>query len=279
MNLSKSRLESNIADIKNRMVTNFASVNSLYYLRIALKFTSMKTIRILFLLIVMGFNALAQDKPYVIVDQMPEFPGGKDSLNKYVLTKIRYPDMAIELGVRGKVHVGFVVNKSGRIEDVKVLKGLPGGLNREAMRVVKTLKYEPGKQSGHPVDVQMMLQVEFPLQKKVYKGDDSRVVYNKFPNADKTWNNLYMDNQYYIWIYNKGVEAMEHHKYKKAEEYFDQAIKIIGINDANPYFHRALARLEQGNQSGACGDFRRAEKLWYPDIRKTIKNVCKEGGL
>lgn len=229
-----------------------------------------------FLLPAFIFTAVSQDDFLLVAEQMPEFKGGADSLNKFLLESIKYPQMAKNISAKGKVHVNFIVDEQGKITEVKVLKGLPAGLNKEATRVVESMPpWIPGKQFGKAVKVQITMQVEFPLEKKVYKDDDKRIRCNDFPNFDQMANTVYIDNQYYVWLYNQGVDRLKKKKYEEAEEFFNQAIAIIGTADSNPYFNRGIAKLKQGNESGACGDFRRAQKLWFPDIEKTIKAICK----
>ena len=105
------------------------------------------------------------NKIFTIVEQMPGFPGGDGELMKYLSKNIRYPGMARENGISGKVILTFVVNKEGKVTDVKVLRGIGGGCDEEAMRVVSSMPpWKPGKQNGLPVLVQYNLPVNFKLQ-------------------------------------------------------------------------------------------------------------------
>ena len=98
------------------------------------------------------------------VEQMPEFPGGEAALMKYINDNIRYPVMAIENGVQGRVTVQFVVTKDGSVGNVTVLRGVDRNLDEEAVRVCKTLpKFIPGKQNGQPVNVWFTLPIIFNL--------------------------------------------------------------------------------------------------------------------
>lgn len=109
-------------------------------------------------------TGIAQEAPLQIAEQMPEFPGGQEALMKYISANINYPEDMAEAGVGGKVFIEFVVRADGSITDVRVLRGVPGGpsLDREAVRVVKAMpKWNPGKQSGKPVDVIYRLPVMF----------------------------------------------------------------------------------------------------------------------
>ena len=105
------------------------------------------------------------DRIYIQVDEAPEFPGGVAKLLEYVQKNIRYPVMARENGITGKVLVGFIIEQDGSISNVKVIKGIGGGCDEEAVRVVQSLpKFaNPGKIDGEPVRVQYTLPIMFAL--------------------------------------------------------------------------------------------------------------------
>ena len=99
------------------------------------------------------------------VEQMPQFPGGEAALMKYLSSHINYPPMAAENNVQGKVILQFVVEKDGRVGEVKVARSVDKDLDKEAIRVVKSLpKFTPGRQNGQPVRVWYTLPVTFKLQ-------------------------------------------------------------------------------------------------------------------
>ena len=99
------------------------------------------------------------------VEQMPQFPGGEAALMKYLQSHINYPPMAAENNVQGKVILQFVVEKDGKVGEVKVARSVDKDLDREAIRVVKTLpRFTPGRQNGQPVRVWYTLPVTFKLQ-------------------------------------------------------------------------------------------------------------------
>jgi len=103
----------------------------------------------------------ATEPPVRWVEQMPQFSG---SLEDYLHSSLRYPEIARESGVQGKVVLEFVVNEEGEAIDVKVRRGIGGGCDEEAMRVVKNMpRWRPGKQNGHPVKVLMTLPIVFSL--------------------------------------------------------------------------------------------------------------------
>ena len=103
---------------------------------------------------------------FVVVESMPEFPGGQQALFKYLSENVKYPVIAQENGIQGRVICQFVVNKDGSIVDVEVVRsGGDASLDKEAVRVIKTMpKWKPGKQRGKPVRVKYTVPVNFKLQ-------------------------------------------------------------------------------------------------------------------
>lgn len=105
------------------------------------------------------------EKVFTAVEQMPQFPGGEGELMKYISSHIKYPPMAMENGVQGRVVVQFVVTKDGSVGQVKVMRGKDPDLDREAVRVVKSLpRFIPGKMNGQAVNVWYTLPISFKLQ-------------------------------------------------------------------------------------------------------------------
>ena len=115
-------------------------------------------------------EVIAQEKPveekvFDVVEQMPQFPGGDAALFEYLSTHIKYPTIAKENGVQGRVIVTFVVERDGSITDVKVVKSVDPSLDKEASRVVAGMpKWIPGKQNGSAVRVKYTVPVTFRLQ-------------------------------------------------------------------------------------------------------------------
>ncbi len=106
-----------------------------------------------------------KEEVFRAVEQMPRFPGGEAELMKYLSTHINYPTMAMENNVQGRVVVQFVVTKTGKIGEVKVVRSVDRDLDKEAVRVCKTLPdFIPGKMNGQPVNVWYTLPVSFKLQ-------------------------------------------------------------------------------------------------------------------
>lgn len=101
---------------------------------------------------------------FQVVENAPAFPGGDMARMKFLQDNIKYPIMSKESGIQGTVYVTFVVERSGAVTDVKILRGIGGGCDEEAMRVVKNMpKWEPGKQRGKPVRVQFNMPIKFTL--------------------------------------------------------------------------------------------------------------------
>lgn len=102
--------------------------------------------------------------PIIIVEDLPEFPGGESALMAYLADNIEYPDMELQAGIQGLVVVEFVVEKDGRLSNVKVLKGITQNLNKESVRVVKNMpRWKPGKQRKRPVRVQYRLPIRYSI--------------------------------------------------------------------------------------------------------------------
>lgn len=102
---------------------------------------------------------------FQVVEEMPEFPGGMAECLKFLAKNIKYPVIAQENGIQGRVVCAFVVNKDGSIVDIEVLRGVDPSLDKEAVRVLSTMpKWKPGKQRGKPVRVKYTVPVMFRLQ-------------------------------------------------------------------------------------------------------------------
>jgi len=107
---------------------------------------------------------VVEQEIFQIVEEMPSYPGGERALLEYVAKNIKYPQIARETGIQGRVFVGFVVEPDGSVSNVKILRGIGGGCDEEAMRVIKSLpKWKPGKQRGKAVRVSYQIPVVFKL--------------------------------------------------------------------------------------------------------------------
>ena len=104
------------------------------------------------------------DEFFMVVENMPIFPGGDLGLMKYIQKNVKYPAIAKEYNITGKVYVSFIVDKSGSVTNVKIVRGVDKNLDAEAVRVVKSLpKYKPGRQRGISVRVMFTIPINFTL--------------------------------------------------------------------------------------------------------------------
>ncbi len=116
----------------------------------------------------MADNTQTTDEPeeaFVVVEEAPAFPGGDEARIKYFMENVKYPKEARDKGIQGTVYVNFVVEKDGSVTGVNLLRGIGGGCDEEAVRVVKDMpKWIPGKQRGEVVRVQFNIPVKFVLR-------------------------------------------------------------------------------------------------------------------
>ena len=102
---------------------------------------------------------------FYIVEEPAEFPGGDKALHWYINNSVKYPVIAQENGIQGKVYVKFVVNEQGTVSNAEILRGVDASLDKEALRVINSLpRFKPGKQRGRPVKVYYNALINFQLQ-------------------------------------------------------------------------------------------------------------------
>ncbi|MBP6283813.1 MAG: energy transducer TonB [Paludibacteraceae bacterium] len=105
-----------------------------------------------------------ENRIHVVVERMPEFPGGEAAMNQFIARNIRYPIIAQENGIQGRVVCQFVVNTDGKIVDAVVVRGVEESLDKEALRVIKAMPpWTPGRQGGKNVRVKYTLPIRFKL--------------------------------------------------------------------------------------------------------------------
>lgn len=132
------------------------------------KNVSLKVALMMLVLLFSFMTSTAQTKKsnmvYDVVEVMPQFPGGQIAMLKYIMENIKYPKQIMEEGIQGRVTVSFIVEKDGRVSNVKLLRSVQPSLDKEAIRVVKSMpKWTPGKHNGKPVRVRFNLPVMFKL--------------------------------------------------------------------------------------------------------------------
>ena len=107
----------------------------------------------------------SEDEVFQVVEQAPEYPGGMAALMKWIGKEIKYPSIAQEMNIEGRVIVQFVIGRDGSVRDVQVLRTVDPTMDKEAVRVVKAMrKWIPGRQRGEPVSVRFTLPITFKLQ-------------------------------------------------------------------------------------------------------------------
>ena len=132
------------------------------------KNVSLKVALMMLVLLFSFMTSTAQTKKndmvFDVVEVMPQFPGGQIAMLQYIMKNIKYPEQAMKEGIQGRVAVRFIVEKDGSISDVKPILSVHPLLNKEAVRVVKSMpKWTPGKHNGKPVRVRFNLPVMFKL--------------------------------------------------------------------------------------------------------------------
>ena len=175
----------------------------------------MKILKILMLAILATLfspNINAQEKEnneklvFMIVEDMPEFPGGEVALKKFIANSVKYPEVAKKNGISGRVYVTFVVGTEGMVEDAKIARGVDPSLDKEALRAVNLLpKWKPGKQRGENVRVSYTIPIVFSLddteelktinvtKSKMIDGEEVFFICDEmpeFPGGETTLRNL-----------------------------------------------------------------------------------------
>jgi protein TonB len=109
-------------------------------------------------------EVVEEEHIFMVVESAPGFPGGPLALKQFITEHLAYPVLAREANIQGTVYLSFIVGKTGEISDVRVLRGIGGGCDEEAVRVVQMMpRWEPGRQRGMPVHVRFNLPVKFTL--------------------------------------------------------------------------------------------------------------------
>lgn len=167
---------------------------------------------------------------FTIVEKMPQFIGGEKARIDYLNKNINYPYVARTSGIEGRVDVSFIVDTDGSISDVKILRGIGGGCDEEAIRLVTGMPlWEPGKQRGKPVKVRFNMPLIFILNNSGQIAS---------PDND----------------YTKGIELMNEEFYDKAIESFSESIEKKGINYKEAYCTRGVCCYQLGNLEQAAAD-------------------------
>ena len=136
----------------------------------------MKIQLLVFIVLITSLHSFSQNEQppstpkediFMVVEEMPEFPGGLEALKKFIADHIVYPEQAIQHKTEGRVHVSFIVNKNGSLSEATVVRGIGEGCDEEAIRVVNAMPlWKPGKQNGKAVLVKYVIPLTFSLPRK-----------------------------------------------------------------------------------------------------------------
>ena len=111
-----------------------------------------------------AFSQTAEDTIFTKTEIAPAYSGGQDALIKFLMMNLQYPEKAKEANIQGTVYISFVVEKDGKISNIKVIRGIGGGCDEEAIRVVsKMSKWNPGKNEGKNVRCSFVMPIKFIL--------------------------------------------------------------------------------------------------------------------
>lgn len=109
-------------------------------------------------------DVVVEEEIFMVVESMPHFPGGDEAFRNYLSKNLKYPQIAKESDIQGTVYVTFIVERNGTINNIKILRGIGGGCDEEAIRVIENMPdWIPGKQRGKEVRVQFNLPIKFTL--------------------------------------------------------------------------------------------------------------------
>ncbi len=199
-------------------------------------------------------NSKDKSGVFNVVEQMPEYPGGTSEMMKFLTKNIVYPKKMSERLFGGKVYIKFVVDKTGNITDVEVLKGSGfKDLDEEALRVVKSMPaWTPGKMDGRNVDVYFNLPIVFGLNDPFFV----REVKNKDSNYDAAFQ--YLENKDYDGAKNK----------------FEEALKT-GDDSAGCFYNIGVIFFWQKKKNKACVYFKNAANNGHKTAETMLNVVCK----
>lgn len=112
-----------------------------------------------------GTPASESDAIFITVEVMPQYPGGDKAMQEFIRKELRYPAAAKDASIQGTVYVNFVVDATGEVGNIKLIRGIGGGCDEEAMKMVSKMpRWKPGRQNGKNVPVSMTIPVQFKLQ-------------------------------------------------------------------------------------------------------------------
>jgi len=202
-----------------------------------------------------------KEEAMMIVEQMPEFPGGVVEMMKYLGKNTYYPPQAKAKNIQGRVFVRFVIEKDGSINEVKVLKGVHELLDKEAVRIVSSMpKWNPGKQRGNLVRVAYNLPIKFTLN-----GPDKAITnnYRLVQKASEADHNFKSAAPYF-----------KNKKYKTAIKHYNRGI-YKDDKHINTYYNRGICYFKLGDTESACRDWQKCKELGDKLVEVLIEENCK----
>ncbi|MGW8123254.1 energy transducer TonB [Roseivirga echinicomitans] len=120
------------------------------------------------------------EEVFLIVEEPPTFPGGTEAYSRHLTANLKYPEQAVKAGIEGDVFLTFVVTTEGKLEDIKIARGIGAGCDTEAIRMLMlSPDWIPGKQKGRLVNARMSLRVAFKLSGSTKVDDDAKVIVSK----------------------------------------------------------------------------------------------------
>ncbi len=227
---------------------------------------------------------------FKVVEEMPKFPGGVDAMKKFLAENIKYPEFARKKGIQGRVYIQFVIEKDGSVTGGMVLRGIDGGCDEEAARVVRAMpKWIPGTQKGEPVRVQFNLPIQFSLDgkdleedKSVFKMDYIRPV--EMPDIEGGYDEI-------IEIIKKEhkadlIEAIEAKKEKDLTGVFvDERPQIEGYEKISDFVKENIKYPEAARKAGIKGTVvltfvvEKNGSITDLKVRKSIGSGCDEEAM
>jgi TonB family protein len=209
-----------------------------------------------FFVLSFSLNAFAQEKPeiFTVVEEMPNYYGGTPELMQWLAQKINYPSTLREKMIGGKSYIKFVVDSSGNITNVEVVRSSGfSEFDAEALRVVKSMpRWVPGKQNGKPVNVYFNLPVSFSLSGEPY------IVYN-IGNKDVDY--VKSINQYQSGEKSAAIESLE------------KALEKSPL-DADVLYNLGVIRLQKKDKKKGCQYLKKAVELNHKTAEKVINSFC-----
>lgn len=203
------------------------------------------------------------DSLYYMTEKIADFPGGQNNLFHFLGTNIVYPGTAKVKNIQGKVYVNFIIDKTGFIKNINIIKGVDPLLDDEALRVIKTMpKWSPAEHNGQKVSSIYNLPISFTM-----KDGGGRLTSPGTPMKYKSSSDYTpTDNR------GKGHKYLDEGDYEKAIYYFSKIIKVQKDDSALLYY-RGIAYHKNGDSKKAKKDLIKAEELGSKEAGEYLKTI------